>query len=64
MAAPLKFETRMKEICIAELMQLLVVRADHIERAEEIRIAEELELEEAIQVEFQVESRKFMGGWA
>ncbi|UIS24672.1 hypothetical protein S21ZY_110 [Pseudomonas phage ZY21] len=64
MAAPLKFEERLRDICIAELMQLLVVRADRLEHADEIRRQEEAELEEAMQVEWQLETQKLMGGWA
>lgn len=64
MAAPLKFEERLRDICIAELMQLLVVRADRLERAEEIRLQEEQELEEAMMTEWQLETQKLMGGWA
>ena len=64
MAAPLKFEERLRDICIAELMQLLVVRADRLEHAEEIRRQEEAELEEAMQTEWQIETQKLMGGWA
>uniref|UniRef100_A0AAU6W1N8 Uncharacterized protein n=1 Tax=Pseudomonas phage Nican01 TaxID=3138540 RepID=A0AAU6W1N8_9CAUD len=64
MAAPLKFEERLRDICIAELMQLLVVRADRLERADEIRLQEEAELEEAMQTEWQLETQKLMGGWA
>lgn len=64
MAAPLKFEERLRDICIAELMQLLVVRADRLEHAEEIRRQEEQELEDAMQTEWQLETEKFMGGWA
>lgn len=64
MAAPLKFEERLRDICIAELMQLLVVRADRLERADEIRLQEEQELEDAMQTEWQLETQKLMGGWA
>lgn len=64
MAQPLKFEERLRDICIAELMQLLAVRADRLERAEEIRLQEEQELEDAIQTEWQIETQKLMGGWA
>lgn len=62
--APLKFEERLKKVCIAELMQLLAVRADRLNRADEIRLQEEAELEEAMQVEWQIETQKLMGGWA
>ncbi|ATW58046.1 hypothetical protein CNR34_00113 [Pseudomonas phage nickie] len=62
--APLKFEERLKQVCIAEMMQLLVVRADQLRRADEIRQREEDELEEAIQTEWQIETQKLMGGWA
>lgn len=62
--APLKFEERLRQVCIAELMQLLVVRADQLNRADEIRQQEEDALEADMMVEWQIETQKYMGEWA